>query len=796
MTDRNGVDSRDEGSMTLQDVWGAVRRHARLLMGVTTAVVALVMLATALLPPAYESEAAVRIRSESPGGGMLAQLAPLAELGGLGGLADDDVDTEIGVLRSRRIVAAVADSVGLHVELTSPRRARSLYLQVIEAGEDAIRGDYTLTRRADGTYAVSVRSREGPVSAPAAVRIGEPFRIGNMTLALPSRLSADPPAGIAFEVGSFNRTVEKVREDKLSVDRQQSGSSLIEVTFRHRDPWIAAGVVNGIVERFTEYSLRQGQADSRREVEVLRGQVAMYEEQLREAEERLREFQERERIVAPEEQAVAQVTRLAELQAARDAMEVEGRALAQVIADVRSRPAGARGESPYRELATFPSFLANGAVQDHLQALVELESERAELIARRTDENLDVRAIDTRVAELENQLHRMASSYVESLRTQIASADRSLAMVGGEIAQIPAKEVEYARLARDRKLIGEVYLLLQTQLKEAEVQEAIADSGVRIVDTAIVPEKPEFPKPWINLALGTVLGLMIGLMAVVGKEVMDPHVRSHRDAERAIAGVPLLGMIPAPAGGGHDSPNGRRSRLDRLVSFGRGGGVGPGDHGLVVVRDPWDPTSESYRALGANLASAGLTGADRVLVVTGPAPGAGKSNVAGNLALTLARQGVSTLLVDGDLRRGALHAKFGVDRDPGLAQVLAGEVGSGDAIRRVQPSGRGATLDLLPAGHGEAHPAELLGSERLRTLLDELRGHYAVVLLDTPPLSAAADAAVLGGLADAAILVTRSGATRIEELQEAAAKLRRAGVPIGGVVLTGMPREKAGQYAG
>ncbi len=204
----------------------------------------------------------------------------------------------------------------------------------------------------------------------------------------------------------------------------------------------------------------------------------------------------------------------------------------------------AASDSPYRQLATFPSFITNPAVQAILGRLTSLEDERSALLLRFTPENEQVRRTGQRIQELEIQLYRLAIDYLRSLDNKIAAADDALARSGRELAEVPARENQFGRLARDQGLLNETYMLLQKRLKEAEIQNATDPGDVLVVDPGLVPENPVSPRPAVNLVLGTMLGLMLGVAAALGRELMDTKVRSRSDATNATGGLPLLGTIP------------------------------------------------------------------------------------------------------------------------------------------------------------------------------------------------------------------------------------------------------------
>ena len=784
MTENGSVPHTPATQATLRDLWGSIRRSRWLVLGITVIVVALVGVFTALATPIYESEATLRIATKESGKGMLGELPQFAGLA-LPGMGQEEIDTEMGVLRSRHIAEAVVDSVGLVVDVLEPNRSRGSVLNVLRAGRDAPEGEYTLELRSGGGYTVQVENQREPVTLPPAVSVGQPFEIGAMVLALSPVLNRNPPDEIRFVVQPFRNAVQNLR-DNLLVERQEGRSKLLEISFRHRDPQLAAAVVNAVAASFLEYKRETSKTESRSMVEFLREQTASYGRQLAESEGRLRGFRERQQVVSPGEEAIQQVRQAAALRAEREATQIERESLAQLLAQATQGTRPATSGSPYRQLATFPSFITNPAVQAILGRLTSLEDERSALLLRFTPENDQVQRVGQRVQELEIQLYRLAVDYLRSLDNKIAAADAALARSGRELAEVPARENEFGRLARDQGLLNETYMLLQRRLKEAEIQNATDPGDVRVVDPGLVPEKPVSPRPAVNLVLGTMLGLMLGLAAALGREIMDTTVRSRSDATAATGGIPLVGTIPririSPTGA---NGNGRKRKAMAKSS----------EALLVTQREPRHPASEAFRALRTNISFAQDGDAPQVLVVTSASLGDGKSTSAANLAVTLAQQGNRTLLADADLRQGLLHRTLGGPQEPGLSHLLLGGASLDEAVRQIKVGEAVAPLHFLPSGSFPPNPAELLGSERMRRLLEEMRSRYDTVIFDAPPLNLVTDAAVLGRVADATLLVVRTGSTNKDALQEATAQLSRLRVPVGGMILNDFDAERS-TYAG
>ena len=211
---------------------------------------------------------------------------------------------------------------------------------------------------------------------------------------------------------------------------------------------------------------------------------------------------------------------------------------------------------------------------------------------------------------------------------------------------------------------------------------------------------------------------------------------------------------------------------------------------LITLTDPRSPVSEAYRTLRTNLSFSSLDEPIRTLVVTSPAPDEGKSTTVANLAVTMAQGGRSTILVDCDLRRPALHTLFDCRSEPGLTNLLLEEHGQ-PALQQTEVEG----LQLLASGPLPPNPADLLGSQKIDKVIATLAETAEVVLFDAPPVIAVTDAAVLGAKVDGVLLVISAGKTRREHAERAKEMLEKANVRIVGAALTNAPKDSSlGRY--
>jgi non-specific protein-tyrosine kinase len=279
-----------------------------------------------------------------------------------------------------------------------------------------------------------------------------------------------------------------------------------------------------------------------------------------------------------------------------------------------------------------------------------------------------------------------------------------------------------------------------------------------VVEPARVPTVPVRPKTVQNTLLAAVVGMMLGVGLVFLIEYLDDSIRSPEQITGLLR-VPVIGVIARMNGGSHNE-NGNRS--------------------LIAVKQPRSPVVEAFRALRTNIQFTSVDRPVRSLLVTSAVPVEGKSTVSANLAVVMAQAGLRVLLVDCDLRRPSVHKLFDQTNRVGLTDMMLQASAQWDSA--AQPT-QTANLSILSSGSLPPNPAELLGSERLRQLLDRLRSNYDMVILDSPPMLPITDATVLARVVDGVLLVVDTGVTRVGAVLQSKELLERVGGRLIGVVM-------------
>jgi tyrosine-protein kinase Etk/Wzc len=788
-----------EDLFTPSGLWNLIRRNKWFVTACVVVVVALVGALCVVLTPTYESTASVRVLDRKVD--IPSVVTSVSN--------DLEVTTEMQVLQSRQLADMVIDTLNLRAVVSPKRVLRSGLLPGFRVSPTLDSASYTFKRDSSGNFTIVDDYTNKSVGT---VKAGGQFSLPGLTGSL-GPLSAKQ-GSIAILVQTPDEAY-KQWDRHLKVDRPVRDANVIVITYRGKDRELVRDVPNVLAQRFIAQRQSNDKVEARSTARVLRQQLDSLTRELDVSESALQKFRERNQVVSLPDEATSQVQQFALLQAERQGISSEAQSLATLMRYVDSQAAHAKPDdpSPYRRLLAFPTLLKNPAATELLHSLSTIDDERTALLTRRTPKDPDVLTLTDRERQVEDQVRTIATTYLQGLQAQSASDDSSLSQYGARMHAIPAKEVEFARLSRQPRVLDSLYSSLQSRLKEAEVSEAVDNPSLQLMDPAVIPVEPIRPKPLLWLAAAVVLGLFCGLGGSLARESGDPTVHTRADV-MAATGAPVLGMIPRIDGdaltsrirfahelGDPDYTNaghGRRRLTPRQRAALEVSNDGHG--GRVVVADPGarSAVAEAYSRLQTNLAylrpDVSPTGL-KTIVVTSPLSGDGKTTSAVNLSVTLSRRGQRVLLIDGDLRRGVINRIFGASRSPGLADVLDGSATIEDAVRGVE-LGRSGVLHYLPTGSLPSHPAALLDSQTLTKTLTRLQQMYDTIIIDSPPINIVTDASLLAAHADGVLVVARSGVTAAQALSFAMEQLRHVRAPVLGAVLNDIDYSRDVAYDG
>ncbi|ATJ82655.1 polysaccharide biosynthesis tyrosine autokinase [Halomonas beimenensis] len=439
------------------------------------------------------------------------------------------------------------------------------------------------------------------------------------------------------------------------------------------------------------------------------------------------------------------------------------------------------------------AFLEEQAPQVREQLRVAEDQLNAYRLERDSvDLSLETQSILERIVELEKQLNELAFTEAEisrrfttshptyeALLEKKAQLQRERDQLEARVDNLPETQQQVLRMSRDVKVNQEVYVQLLNKIQEMKIARASTVGNVRILDEAIVQPIPVEPKKSLIVVLATLLGAMLSVGLVLVRGLLNKGVESPEQIEDV--GIPVYATVPL------SDEQGKLVKRVKRRNEKHGHDVAAG---LLADRAPADTAIEALRGLRTSLHFATMEASDNRMAITGPSPGIGKSFVSLNLAAVCAQGGQKVLVVDADMRKGHLHHAFGERSEGGLSELLSGKAELDEVVRQGKVEG----LDFISRGSAPPNPSELLMQARFSDFLEEVSRRYELVIIDTPPILAVTDAAVIGKQCGTTLMVTRFQMNPVKELQVANRRLETAGVQVKGAILNAMERKAATRY--
>jgi polysaccharide biosynthesis transport protein len=592
------------------------------------------------------------------------------------------------------------------------------------------------------------------------------------------------------ESRAYQATLDNL-SGKVRASRVPS-TSIIEITVTSPNAREAKELANTIAEVYRDYNKTNRNARVIEARKFIEAQLREVEARVKRAEEEVWAFRDANRIIAPGAESTVLLSLFTQVRGdiertRQQRIELEGM-------QVRlARNGAAKDERIYVD-ASNPNLAKLAAAQS------ELMLERTNLALEVTDRHPRLQAIDDRLREVRAEMRREISAQVAALRNREEILNRQMGDLLAKNREVPATELSLARLQRDAKVNDDLLTLLKTRHQEALIKESEGVEEVSIVRPATEPTTPGGTKMANTVLVGALLGLFLGVVLAFVRETLDTSIGTIEDVESYL-GVRVLGIVP------HIDPRETMQRLiERRPALAAMDPDALQSHALLITHfDPKSPVAEAYRTLRTNIQFERMERGGKVLVVTSPTLQEGKTTTIVNLALTMAQNGQKTLLVGANMRRPSIHRFFGIEREPGLSDILVGNAQWRDCVRGVADILMGRfemedvmaapgldNLHIIEAGPIPANPSELLSTQAMTDFLRAVGAEYDIVLVDTPPILPVTDSAIVSGKADGVLLVYQAGKVGRLVLKRAKTHLESARAQVWGVVLNDLQTEVSG----
>jgi tyrosine-protein kinase Etk/Wzc len=379
-------------------------------------------------------------------------------------------------------------------------------------------------------------------------------------------------------------------------------------------------------------------------------------------------------------------------------------------------------------------------------------------------------------ADVERRYTSQHPAY-KALMQQIGTLTTQKDGLQNQIGQLPDTQQQLLKLDRDVQVSNTTYTSLLNQAQQLDIARAGTIGNVRVIDVAATDvTSPLKPKKILIVLIAPFLGCFLVVGYVLLLQVFNRGIEDPASIEEL--GLPVYASIPLSATQSEESSRAQRQRNDGRLH-------------LLAVSAPADLAVEALRSLRTSLHFAGLEVTNNVMMISGASPNAGKTFISTNLAAVIANAGQRVLLIDGDLRRGDLHRTMGDKHNNGLSELLSGKIDLEKATRHSAVE----NLDFIPRGQVPPNPSELLMHPNFAAFIERMSGLYDQVIIDTPPILAVTDAAVIGRYAGISLLVARFGINQPRELELAMQRFEQNGIQLKGAIFNAVEKRTSGYYS-
>ena len=393
--------------------------------------------------------------------------------------------------------------------------------------------------------------------------------------------------------------------------------------------------------------------------------------------------------------------------------------------------------------------------------------------------------LETKLQELELKRLEMARKFkkdhpiYQGLVEQISSVNEQKKQLVGEVGNLPETQQELLRLKRDVEVSNEIYTMLLGKTQELDIVRAGTVGNVRIIDSAEVnTSKPVKPKKALIVVMATMLGGMLAVAIVLVQKAMHRGVEDPSEIEAI--GLPVYASVPYS------------ENQQKLMGFTKSNKAKAAAmaKSILAIDNPADLSIEALRSLRTSLHFAMMEAKNNIIAISGPSPGGGKSFISVNLAAVLAQSGKKVLIIDADMRKGYLQTQFGLKWDDGLSDYLSGRLTLEQVTKATKVNG----LSVITRGQIPPNPSELLMHSNFSKLVDEVSRAYDLVIIDTPPILAVTDPAIVSAHAGTTLLVTRFGQNHLREIELTRNRFEQNGIDVKGVVFNGVMKKAINAY--
>ena len=615
----------------------------------------------------------------------------------------------------------------------------------------------------------------------------------------------------ALYSGSYQRVVKDIRESISAAPVRDA--DIINISVTSISPAAAMVIANLVTKVLKEGSMEVKRSEISNVRQYIEDQLEVVKEKLELAEENLKNYKEKEKVTILSQESYEILRRVTEAEVLYNRALSEAGSIGEQLRYIEGEISKQRSD-----VISSVTQITSPYINRLKSNLVDLELQLTDLELKNYEENhpkiqeLKRKIFETKenltgevlkiaegenlidpVSQIRTHLQKQILLRAEFVTYQTKAKDLKeiIKNYNIELSHLPEKELNVARLERDRTVNNEIYMMLLKKMEEARIMEEGRIGNIRVIDKAILPQIPIAPRRAMNIIIGLIVGIVLGIGMAVFLESMDVSLKDIGDIEAktglpVLAAIPLMGSKEGGYGGysryggyGYGRSRSKSSKKTLTSKEGTTAKVSKIAENLVTYSSPKSAIAETYRSLRTSLQFSGVDKPVKSVIITSGNPGEGKSTTVANLAIATAQMGMKTLIVDADLRKPVLHTLFGFKKEPGLIDALGNDHFQDDLLRKTEVD----NLWLLPCGTIPPNPSELLGSKAMKNLQQNLLEEFNYIFYDTPPVIAVTDAVVLSTIVDSLALIIKFGSTTAQSVNHASNLLKQVNTKVSGVIL-------------
>ena len=669
---------------------------------------------TRTLVPVYQRQAVMLVKT----GGKTANSDISAMLELQGGITGSGVENEMFILRSHQLVREVVNRLHLDVSYEKEGffRNTSLY------AESPVEVNFI------DPYHAYYRTKVTPLDVKNYTISDKKYAYGDTVQTEAGRIVVNlKPENLSAYIGKLvsvtrisPETAAAIYKSGISTSLAGKGTTMVQITCTGDNVSRADAILNALINVYNETIIEDKNRIAVNTAKFIDERIAVIGKELGDVEEELTDFKQRNRIIGSEgngSQFLAESSR----------MKTENLQMETELSIAQSIKSYLLDATRNNQLIPNVSGVGDASVQSQITAYNELMLQRNHLLAESGAKNPVVQTADKNLAEMRTVISGSMDNYIKNLRLRLEKTRAVERQINSEIQAVPKQEKMALSIIRQQSIKEALYTFLLNKREENALQLAVTEANIRVVESPFGSNAPIAPHPATFLLAALAVGLAIPLGIQILTMLWNTTVRGKKDIEDYTT-IPLLGEIP--------------SRKEDMA-----------DDAIVVDDKKNDFISESFRLLRANINFVAKDA--RVLMFTSTMPGEGKSFVSRNLAVAIAIAGKKVVLVDTDMRKRTQSKLAGIKHKDGLSTYLSGQHNDVDSILDkglIHPS-----VDSLFVGPIPPNPSELLMSDRLEKLIEELKKRYDYIILDNVPAQVVADAAIVNRVAELTLYIIRDG---------------------------------------